>query len=227
VPSTSRGRRGRAATLATCLLAVGSAGLIGVALAGQQSVPAPALSSEPRPLAPEVPSASSAPGGVPGETPMSGPVLAAARPVDVRIPAIGVAAPQIVALGLDSAGAMEVPTDFDAVGWYRHSPSPGELGPAVLAGHVDSREGGPAVFFRLAELTPGDEVRVGRSDGTTAVFVVERVERYAKHAFPTLQVYGDLDHAGLRLITCGGRFDRSTGHYEDNVVAYARLVGQV
>lgn len=94
---------------------------------------------------------------------------------------------------------------------------------AVLADHVDSRAGGPAVFFRLGELTVGDEVLIGRADGSTAVFAVERVARYPKDAFPTLEVYGDTDHAALRLITCGGAFDRATGHYVDNVVAFARL----
>ena len=115
--------------------------------------------------------------------------------------------------------------DYDRAGWYRYSPTPGVLGPAIIVGHVDSAHGGPSVFFRLGELHPRDLVRVTRHDGTTAVFSVERVQRFAKRAFPTQMVYGNTDHPALRLITCGGPFDRRTGHYLDNVVVTASLVG--
>jgi sortase (surface protein transpeptidase) len=95
----------------------------------------------------------------------------------------------------------------------------------VLAGHVDSAVTGPAVFFRLADVRPGDEVRIGRDDGTTAVFTVDRVAQYPKDRFPTAEIYGNTDHAALRLITCGGSFDPSARSYRDNIVVFARLTG--
>jgi hypothetical protein len=148
---------------------------------------------------------------------------AAADPVRVRVPSIGVDS-TLARLGLDAAGALEPPADFDQAGWYTGSPAPGEVGPAVLVGHVDSRHG-PAVFFRLRDLGPGDEVLVDRADGTTARFAVTQVGRFAKAAFPTAEVYGPTPDAQLRLITCAGAFDRGRRSYVDNIVVYARLVG--
>jgi sortase (surface protein transpeptidase) len=121
---------------------------------------------------------------------------------------------------------MEVPDDYDVAGWYVHGPRPGDIGPAIIAGHVDSKRG-PAVFYRLRDLAEGDSIEVGRADGSVAVFRVDAVEQYPKNRFPTAKVYGDLDHAGLRLITCGGDFDRSRGHYRDNIVVYASLTGHL
>jgi len=143
----------------------------------------------------------------------------AADPVRVEIARVDIAAP-VIPLGLDPAGALEVPTDFAEAGWWTGGPEPGERGPAVIAGHVDSTRG-PAVFFRLAELRPGDVVTVHRADGSVAEFVVDRVEHHPKSAFPTDAVYRSTPGAELRLITCGGTFDRSTGHYVDNVVVFA------
>jgi sortase (surface protein transpeptidase) len=144
-----------------------------------------------------------------------------ADPARVRIPAIGVDA-AVVPLAVDRQGVLPPPpTDVDT-GWWRAGPEPGEVGPAVIVGHVDGRSG-PAVFFRLRQLAPGDEIAVNRVDGTTAVFAVERVERHAKDAFPTEAVYGRTPDARLRLVTCGGEFDRSTRHYVDNVVVFAVL----
>ena len=119
---------------------------------------------------------------------------------------------------------MQVPQGAYPVGWYDGSPTPGELGPAVLAGHVDW-EGEPGAFYGLRELVPGDTVVIDRADGTAATFRVDHVEEHSKDDFPTDQVYGDIDHAGLRLITCGGAFDEDTGEYLDNVVVYARFTG--
>ncbi|SFO38316.1 Sortase family protein [Geodermatophilus obscurus] len=159
--------------------------------------------------------------------PASGPVVLAARPpaagvvpLRVRVPAIGVDS-GLVDLGLDAAGALEAPAGPALAGWYAQGPAPGDVGPAVLAGHVDSRVG-PAVFFRLQELSAGDEVLVDRSDGTTARFTVDRVERHPKDAFPTDAVYGPTADAQLRLVTCGGDFDRAARSYADNVVVFAR-----
>ncbi|MGK3199805.1 class F sortase [Amycolatopsis sp. MEPSY49] len=154
----------------------------------------------------------------------SGGGLPAAKPASLSIPAIGVRADAIKDLGLTSKGELEVPGDATTVGWFTGAPSPGEVGPAVLAAHVDYKHV-PGAFSRLKELKPGEQARVGRSDGRTAVFTVYRVDRYAKAQFPTDQVYGDTAEPELRLITCGGEFDRSSGNYLDNVVAYARLTG--
>jgi sortase (surface protein transpeptidase) len=148
--------------------------------------------------------------------------LAASEPVRVRIPALGVTSP-IMDLGLERDGSMEVPPGAYPVGWYDRSPTPGEIGPAVLAGHVDW--GGEAgAFYGLRELLPGDQVVVDRTDGSTATFQVDRVEEHGKDTFPADDVYGDLPYAGLRLITCGGTFDEDTGDYEDNVIVFATLV---
>ncbi|GAB3200583.1 hypothetical protein GCM10027261_32920 [Geodermatophilus arenarius] len=163
--------------------------------------------------------------GTPTAT-VSGPVVlaqrsapAAAPPVRVRAPAIGLDS-GLVDLGLDATGALAAPADPAAAGWYTGGPAPGDVGPAVLAGHVDSRSG-PAVFWRLRELAPGDEVLVDRADGSTVAFTVSRVERHPKDAFPTAAVYGPTADAQLRLVTCGGDFDRSARSYEDNVVVFA------
>ena len=118
---------------------------------------------------------------------------------------------------------MEVPRDPATAGWYHLGPAPGALGPAVIAGHVTWNQV-PAVFFRLAELRQGDVVKVTRADDRVAVFEVTQVTTYAKSQFPTRAVFGGIDHAGLRLITCGGEFDSSSARYSDNVVAFATLV---
>jgi sortase (surface protein transpeptidase) len=144
----------------------------------------------------------------------------------IAIPAIGVSSP-VRALGLNRAGAMEVPQPgphYDDAGWYRYSPTPGALGPAVVVGHLDSAANGPSVFARLGSLRPRDLVRVTRTDGSIAVFAVEAVGRYPKARFPTQLVYANTDHAALRLVTCGGPFERATGHYRDNIVVLASLV---
>jgi len=148
--------------------------------------------------------------------------LPAAKPASLTIPAIDVRAEGIKDLGLTPQGELEVPGDAKTVGWFTGAPSPGEAGPAVLAAHVDYKHV-PGTFSRLKELRDGEQVRVGRADGRTTIFTVYRVDRYAKAQFPTDQVYGDTADRELRLITCGGEFDRSSGNYLDNVVVYARL----
>jgi LPXTG-site transpeptidase (sortase) family protein len=148
--------------------------------------------------------------------------LKRALPVRLRIPAIDVDT-SIMQLGLQRDGSLEVPPlrgDAPA-GWYRDSPTPGETGASVLAGHVDTARDGPAVFFRLRELKTGDPITVRRADGTVATFRVSRVALYAKRDFPTAEVYAPIDRPGLRLITCGGAFDRSEGSYRSNVVVFA------
>ncbi|WIM99497.1 class F sortase [Actinoplanes oblitus] len=152
---------------------------------------------------------------------ISGPLLPESPPARLEIPALRVAAP-VAALGLEPDGTMRVPTDARTVGWFTRAPVPGSLGPAVLAGHVDYR-GAAGSFARLSHLRRGAAIRITRRDGTVAVFAVDRIGRYPKSAFPAGAVYGPIDHAGLRLVTCGGDFDRDAGHYVDNVVVFASL----
>ncbi|OXM71424.1 MULTISPECIES: class F sortase [Amycolatopsis] len=178
--------------------------------------------AEPQP-APAAPPTSALPAQTttPVTTPVDGP-LPHSRPVTLEVPSIGVRTGPIIDLGLTDDGALEVPEDAVTTGWFTGSPSPGETGPAVLAAHVDYNHV-PGTFHRLKDTKPGDQAIVHRADGTTAVFTVYRVERYPKSRFPTDDVYGDTAGPELRMITCGGDFDRSTRNYADNVVAYARL----
>jgi sortase (surface protein transpeptidase) len=141
-------------------------------------------------------------------------------PVTVEIPAIGVMA-DLDELHRNPDGTIQVP-DWNHAGWWADGPKPGQLGPAVILAHVDNKQG-PDIFFRLNELHGGDEVIVTRADGTTVRFTVERVERHPKDAFPTEAVYGPTLDPGLRLVTCGGEFDRSVGHYRDNIIVFANL----
>jgi hypothetical protein len=152
--------------------------------------------------------------------------LGRSEPVHLAIPAIGVNT-ALIPLGLNPDGTIAVPPlgRTAPAGWYRYLATPGEVGPAVLLGHVDSARDGPAVFFRLAELRAGDAITVRRADGRTAAFTVTRVEEYPKEAFPTETVYGGLDHPGLRLVTCGGTYDKIRRQYRGNVVAYAEYAG--
>jgi sortase (surface protein transpeptidase) len=112
---------------------------------------------------------------------------------------------------------------YDTAAWFDRSPTPGEVGPSVIAGHLDSAHDGPSVFYRLGAVTPGDAVRISRADGSTVTFTVTEVVRFAQADFPTDDVYGDLDHPGLRLITCGGQLDPVTRHYLDNTVVFANF----
>jgi hypothetical protein len=145
-----------------------------------------------------------------------------APPVRLQIPAIAVSTP-LVRLGRLPDGSLEVPKDWGTAGWYDGGPRPGQPGPAVILGHVDSRTG-PAVFYRLRDLRPRDIIRVGLSDGRILVFGVQQVERYPKNEFPTEAVYFPTLNRELRLITCGGEFDYASGSYRDNIVVYATLV---
>jgi sortase (surface protein transpeptidase) len=138
------------------------------------------------------------------------------------VPAIGVHTTGLVDLGLTPSGALDVPKDAATAGWFALSPVPGEVGPAVLAAHVDYDKV-PGVFARLREMKVGDTAEVTRSDGATVRFAVYRVERFSKSAFPTAEVYGNTDGPELRLVTCGGEFDGASRHYRDNVVVFARL----
>jgi sortase (surface protein transpeptidase) len=146
----------------------------------------------------------------------------AAPPRWIRIPAIGVSAP-VVALGLNPDRTLEVPRRWGDTGWYTGGPEPGQRGPAVIAGHVDSTSG-PAVFYRLGQLRRGAMIHIRRADRSVVSFRVEGVERWPKHRFPTRRVYNSTARSTLRLITCGGTFNAATGHYLDNVIVYATRV---
>jgi LPXTG-site transpeptidase (sortase) family protein len=147
----------------------------------------------------------------------------AADPVPIRIPVIKVNAPGWP-LEVDENGVLPPPDSYEGTGWWRDGPEPGERGPVVIAGHVDSYRG-PAVFFRLRELKTGDEILVEPADGTTVTFITQHTERHDKNAFPTDAVYGDTSGPELRVITCGGDFDYKDRRYLDNIIVYAVRVG--
>ncbi|HEX6257831.1 MAG TPA: class F sortase [Euzebyales bacterium] len=142
-------------------------------------------------------------------------------PVRVRLPSVGIAS-DLERLDLADDGAIQTPRDWQRAGWYRGGPRPGELGAAVILGHVDSKTG-PAVFHRLSRLRPGDEILVRRADRSVAVFTVDRLEQHRKTRFPTDDVYFPTPEPTLRLVTCGGAFDREAGSYTDNLVVFATL----
>jgi hypothetical protein len=144
-------------------------------------------------------------------------------PTSVRIPKIRVAS-SLDRLGRAKDGTVEPPRPgrWQVAGWYHLGPRPGEPGSAVILGHVDSTSG-PAVFFRLRELRRGDEILVGRADGSSVRFVVQRTSQYPKRWFPTDEVYYPTLTPELRLVTCGGQFDFSTGHYRSNVIVFATI----
>ncbi|WP_405429909.1 class F sortase [Micromonospora sp. NBC_00617] len=201
-------------------LALIGAGMIGASLQ-TRSAPRP-----PQPLAqagPEVPgpAATGDDATTPGDVPVG---LNRAAPTTIEIPRIGVNA-TLMSLGTNPDGTVQVPPleQADQAGWYEPGPSPGETGNAVIVGHVDSAKLGPAVFFDLGSLVPGDTVTVQRADGQPATFRVDSVKSYPKTSFPTELVYGPNDRPGLRVVTCGGQFDEAVRSYRDNVVVFATL----
>ena len=154
-------------------------------------------------------------------------VLAAARstPVELTVPAISLTV-SLSTLGLNADGTVQVPTDVQQPGWFRLGPTPGQIGSAVILGHVDS-SAGPGVFFKLPSLVAGDLVNVGLADGVTAEFKVTSVATYLKANFPAQSVYASNGSSALQLVTCGGTFDSATGHYLSNIVVYTSLVALV
>ncbi|MWJ36907.1 class F sortase [Clavibacter michiganensis] len=210
-------RARRAAVLAGALIPL--AVLAGCAPADPG--PAPAAPPAAATAAPSAP-----PTTAPSDPPTSAPTVVqglGAVPTRVAIPAIDLDQP-LIDLGIAADGRMEVPVDFDDVGWFTGGGRPGGRGPTVIAAHVDSRVG-PAAFGRLAELGVGDEVSVQDVDGGSTRYVVTEVADFPKADFPTARVFGAQATDQLRLITCGGIFDRSVGHYEDNRVVFAEPVG--
>jgi hypothetical protein len=205
-------RRPVAAAVLACGIVAAGAGVAGLALASQTGRPALPVG---KPTFVPVPLGRQAPAPLPT-------LARVAKPVALVIPAIGVST-SLVHLGLTPSGVLQVPSSVAVAGWYTGSARPGAIGAAVIAGHIDS-VAGPGVFFRLRLLRPGNRVYVKRADGSLAVFQVTAVHSYLKTRFPSESVYGPEPDAQLRLITCGGTFDFTTGHYLSNVIVYASLV---
>ena len=207
-------RRNPALGLLSTLLALGGASAIAYALMSAPSPPPQPTAAQAGTLPlPATRQLRTAP-------PQPGPPVS--LPTHVRIPSIGVDA-AIDTLGLNSDGTVQVPSRPDDAGWYRGSAAPGQIGAAVLLGHVDFAATGPAVFYRLGDLAPGDAVIVARADGSTARFTVVAVREFPKSDFPTGQVYGPTDgDAQLRLVTCGN-WDSDQDRYVGNTVVFATL----
>ena len=146
----------------------------------------------------------------------------APAPVSLRVADIDLDT-GLLRVGLNADRSLEVPDSFTLAGWYERGTAPGAVGPAVIVGHYDSVDG-PGVFYRLDELVAGQRIHVRRADGSRASFAVDRVEQVGKDEFPTSEVYGPVDRPELRLITCGGDFDRGTRHYRDNTIVFAHAV---
>lgn len=200
--------RARLAGLAGGTLLIAGVIAITVALVTQVHAPAPPSSAA----------------GTTGSAHARSPSVGHSLPVSVAIPAIGVRS-SLLRLGLNADGTIQVPsltTSADEAAWYKYSVTPGQIGTSVIEGHVDSYRG-PAVFFRLGALRPGNIIDVTLADGVTAVFKVTGVREYPKTEFPTEIVYGPSDYAALRLVTCGGDFDHTTGHYLSSIVVFASL----
>jgi sortase (surface protein transpeptidase) len=218
--ASAAGQAGRRAPLRAATTAM-LAALLAALAAGCVTTPDGPAPAEP--LGTRAGGATSAPGAPALAEPAVGRTPATADPpvadpARLRIPAIGVDAPMLP-LRVEH-GVLAAPDRDEVAGWWRDGPEPGERGPAVIAGHVDSRSG-PAVFFRLRELDRGARILVDRTDGSTAEFVAVRTEQHAKDAFPTEAVYGPTADTTLRLVTCGGSFDRRARSYLDNVIVYA------
>jgi hypothetical protein len=179
------------------------------------------VSDHPHPLAGPVqaPTATTAP---PASTAPAVPVVAYSTPVSLRIPAIALSV-SLSTLGLNPDGSVQVPDNDTEPGWFKLGPSPGQIGSAVILGHVDTYQG-PGIFFQLRTLLDGDQVQVTLADGTVTTFAVANVIQYTKTAFPADLVYQSQGRSELQLVTCGGAFDEATGHYLSNIVVYTSFV---
>lgn len=209
-PSTPVNLRARIAGLLGALLIMAGAVAIGVAVSSQAHAPLPSQAAA---------------GAIgPFEGKAYGPSLHRSLPVSVDIPAIGVHS-NLLHLGASANGAIQVPslsTRASEAAWFKYSATPGQIGASIIEGHVDSYRG-PAVFFRLGALRPGNTIKVTLADGITAVFRVTGVRQYAKSRFPAKTIYHTPGYAALRLITCGGVFDYSTRNYLSSIVVFASL----
>ena len=207
----------RAVLIMGLVLVAAGAFIVAHALSAGPQLPPAAAQGIPASVGTAVPAA-------PAKEAVAAPAPASA-PVTIKIPAIGVDAP-VTRLGLNSDGTIQVPPlgNHNLAGWYDRSAAPGAEGTSVIVGHVDDYAG-PSVFFNIKDLRQGDIIDVVGADGRTAVFAVDGVQESSKTSFPTDAVYGNVAYPALRLVTCGGPFDASTGHYLDNIVVYAHLAG--
>lgn len=144
------------------------------------------------------------------------------EPTELSIPDAAIQT-SLLTVGRNADNTIQVPESYEAAGWYRYSPTPGEIGPTIIVGHVDSYRG-PAVFWRLSQLQPAQLVKIKRADGQTITYQVTEVKQFDQNNFPTTEVYGNISHAGLRLITCGGAYNRATNRYSHNTVVYATML---
>ncbi len=158
----------------------------------------------------------------PAQSKVTIPSVGHSRPLVLIIPALGIRT-KVGTLGLQPDHEVMVPTNTHTVGWYRDGPTPGQVGSAVILGHVDSYLG-PGTFFYLKNLKAGDPITLDLANGAVTHFVVTKVVQYAKTSFPDRLVYGSHGIRALQLVTCGGTFDHATGHYESNVVVFSHLV---
>ncbi|MFI1455545.1 class F sortase [Streptomyces roseus] len=216
-PRTVRRALGAAALATLLLTACGGKGPGAYSAAGS---PAPAGGATG-----SAPGAGASAGGHPTPPPkaaaQAAPALARSEPQKIAIPSLGLSS-TLETLRQNTDGSMETPKNPALAGWYEPGPTPGSQGPAVIAGHV-TWNGAAAVFEKLKTMKAGDTIDVTRRDAKTATFTVERVAEYPKADFPTLDVYKNLDYAGLRLVTCGGDFDPKKHYYDSNVVVFARM----
>jgi len=234
---TAWSKRRIAALVGGVALVAAGGSVLGVAVAAQRHAPQPGPAQAGAIPAPSSSDGNASPAAVKPRSSVSaatqgsgiqGPVLAQSTPVSISIPAIAVTS-KLMQVGLNADGTIQVPPLNDPpftneAAWYKYSPTPGQPGPSIIEGHVDSASEGPSVFFRLGALKPGDLVNVILADRQVAVFKITAVRQYPKSQFPTSTVYGFTSYASLRLITCGGSFDEQSGSYTSNVVAFASLV---
>lgn len=218
-PRTRRPRRWLALVIGAGALASGI-GVIGYALSDQQHAPQPDRAAAGTTTTPS--SVSSIP------APVATLPTPAVPPLSIDIPSIGVHS-DVIDVGLNLDRTLEVPQpgpDYNKAAWYRYSPTPGQVGPSIIEGHVDSASDGPSVFFRLGALRPGDQVDITLVDHSVAMFKVDGVRAYPKSEFPVEDVYGNTDVPALRLITCGGPFNSRTQRYDNNVIVRASFIGR-
>ena len=228
--NTSRQPRGMGLIVIAAVLGIGGGGAIAWNATHQAHAPQPSAADVG--VLPNDTSPTASPGLTDTASPTAispvsrGPVLPPSKPVSISIASIRVHS-VINPIGLAADGSVDVPqpgAHYDEAAWFAGSPTPGQLGPAVIEGHVDSATAGPSVFYKLGAVHVGDTVDVARADGTTARFTVTAVRSFPKDKFPTSLVYGDTNMAALRIVTCGGAFDSKSGHYRDNVIVFAKLV---
>lgn len=219
----SLGRPGVLWTIALVAIATGALVLV-VALHAQTSAPAPRAAGSIDPPSSSTPTTTGNSSPSPS-TPQAAPPLGASAPVTIEIPAIGVRS-KVNPIGLAADGSIAVPQPgptLDQAAWFKNSPTPGQPGPSVIEGHVDSVSG-PSVFFDLGKLNPGQQIRVTRADGTRLTFTIDAIRDYLKSKFPTSVVYGakNLRIPALRLITCS-QYDAASRHHVGNQVVFAHL----